>query len=117
MMSMNDFARRPHPVLTLLASGLLLAMSGPAALAAPYLDVVISELMYHPTTSTEVGDEDIEDEYIEKMIKDADVSIAIIFAGRTYVYDGWIDEVDHSQTTDSPAVCNFTVIARPPRIF
>ncbi len=44
----------------------LWAFSGsPAGAAQPYLDVVISELMYHPTTKSLVGGVEVENEYIE----------------------------------------------------
>jgi len=52
--------------LVFLASFYVSALSGPTASAAdPYLDVVISELMYNPPGTVSVGDEDVENEYVE----------------------------------------------------
>lgn len=55
-------------------------------------------------------------EFAEMCVKDADVTITHRFAGKTYIYEGWIDSVESSQSTDSPASVSFSVIAGPPRI-
>ena len=80
MMRSRDYALRPRfsPGLT----GLLVALLAAApAGAQPYLDVVISELMYHPTTSSVPagGGESVEDEYLELTNRGAE----------TAYLDGW----------------------------
>lgn len=58
----------------------------------------------------------LEQEFIRKVVENADVVISHIVADKTYLYDGWVDTVDVSQSTDSPATISFTVMAGPPRI-
>ena len=58
----------------------------------------------------------LEDEFFQLCVEDADVTITHLFAGKTYIYEGWIDTVESSQGAESPASVSFTVIAGPPRI-
>ena len=58
----------------------------------------------------------LEQEFIKMCVTDQDVTIVHKFAGKDYIYEGWIQDVEASQSTDSPASLNFTVIAGPPRI-
>ncbi len=58
----------------------------------------------------------LEAEFVEKCIVNADVTITHLMAGRMYVYEGWIDDVETTQSTDAPASISFTVMARPPTI-
>lgn len=57
-----------------------------------------------------------EQEFIEKCVDDADVVITHRFAGKDYIYEGWIQNVEASQSADSAASLSFTVIAGKPRI-
>ena len=54
--------------------------------------------------------------FFQLCVEDADVTITHLFAGKTYIYEGWIDTVESSQGAESPASVSFTVIAGPPRI-
>src|SRR5690348_16410446 len=58
----------------------------------------------------------LEAEFIEKCIENADVVITHMYAGRQYIYEGYIDSVDAQQGTDAPASLSFTVQAAPPTI-
>lgn len=58
----------------------------------------------------------LEQEFIQKIVVDADVQIVVIFAGKRYQYDGWIDAASHNNDTDSASAVEFTVIAGPPQI-
>lgn len=58
----------------------------------------------------------LEQEFVEKVVDDADVQVVVVFAGRRYQYDGWIDQVSHNNDTDSASGVEFTVIAGPPQI-
>lgn len=58
----------------------------------------------------------LEQEFIEKCVDNADVVITHLYAGRQYIYEGYIDSVDASQGTDAPASISFTVVAGPPTI-
>jgi hypothetical protein len=66
--------------------------------------------------SSAVPKSGLEQEYVEKCIDDADVTISVKFGGRTYLYDGWIDETNGQNSVDSPADLSFTVMAGKPRI-
>lgn len=58
----------------------------------------------------------LEQEYVQQMVEDADVQIVVVFAGRRYQYDGWIDDVSHNNDTDAAAGIEYTVIAGKPSI-
>lgn len=58
----------------------------------------------------------LEAQFIEKCVENADVRVTHLFAGKQYIYDGWIDDVQTQQGTDAPASLSFTVMAGPPLI-
>lgn len=58
----------------------------------------------------------LEKEFIEKCVQNADVTITHLYAGRQYIYPGYIDSIDAQQGTDAPASISFTVVAQPPTI-
>lgn len=58
----------------------------------------------------------LEQEYVEKCVANADVTIVYIQAGKRYQYDGWIDSVEQGNDTESDATFSFTMMAGPPRI-
>jgi hypothetical protein len=58
----------------------------------------------------------LEKEFIEKCVENADVQITHLYAGRQYIYPGYIDSVDAQQGVDAPASISFTVVAQPPTI-
>lgn len=58
----------------------------------------------------------LEHEFIEKCVKNENVRITHLYAGRQYIYDGYIDVVDAQQGTDTPASISFSVVAKPPQI-
>ena len=58
----------------------------------------------------------LEQEFIEKCVKNATVKITHKFGARTYVYSGWIDEVTATNAVDAAAGLSFTVMAGPPLI-
>lgn len=58
----------------------------------------------------------LEQDFIAHCIEDADVTISVLYAGKTYIYEGFIDSVDQSQATDAAATLSFTVVAGKPRI-
>lgn len=74
-------------------------------------------VQFEISVSNAVPKAGLEDEWIQYMVEDQDMSVSVIFGGRIYVFDGWIDNVDTSQSTDSAAEINFTIIAGKPRIF
>ncbi len=58
----------------------------------------------------------LEAEFIEKCVENADVVITHLYAGRQYIYEGYIDSVEATQGTDAPATISFTAMAGPPTI-
>lgn len=68
------------------------------------------------TCSNAVPVAGLEQEFVEKVINDADVQIVIVFGGRRYQYDGWLEDVSHNNDTDAAAGCDFTVVAAAPKI-
>ncbi len=58
----------------------------------------------------------LEQEFIQKMVVDADVEVVIVFGAKRYQYRGWIDDVSHNNDTDSAASLEYTIVAGPPRI-
>jgi hypothetical protein len=58
----------------------------------------------------------MEQDFIQKMIDDADVSIVVVTGGKRYQYDGWIDDISTNNDTDSAAGVEYTVIAGKPLI-
>jgi hypothetical protein len=58
----------------------------------------------------------LEQEYIERCVDNANVRIEIELAGKRYSWDGWIDTVEGSQSTDADAGLSYTVVAGPPQI-
>lgn len=58
----------------------------------------------------------LEAEFIEMCVENADVTITHLYAGRQYIYDGYIDSIDAQQGVDAPASISFTVMAAPPTI-
>ena len=55
-----------------------------------------------------------EADFIDKVVKNADVRITILVGKKRLQFDGWIDDVEVSQSAADTASISFTVIAGPP---
>lgn len=60
--------------------------------------------------------EGLEDDYVEKIVNNADVTVTFEMAGKLYSFDGWIDMGEGSQDTESASRFSFTVIVGKPRV-
>jgi len=58
----------------------------------------------------------LERDFIEKCIAGAFVRVTILFAGKRYQYNGWIDSDEHTSGVQQSATFSFTVVAGQPEI-
>lgn len=58
----------------------------------------------------------LEDDYVEKIVDNADVRVTFEMGGKLYSFDGWIDMGDGEQGTEAASRFSFTVIVGKPRI-
>lgn len=68
------------------------------------------------SVSNAVPQAGLEHEYLQLVVEDADVQVVIVFGGKRYQYDGYIDTVNTSQDTESPATVEYTIAAAAPKI-
>lgn len=58
----------------------------------------------------------LEADFIEKAVAGSFVRITVLFAGKRYQYNGWIDSDEHSNGSQESATFSFTVVAGKPTI-
>ena len=80
------------------------------ALAGRSKGPVQSEL----TVENAVPKAGFEADFTDKVVKNADVRVTVLVAGKRLQFDGWIEDVEGEQSVDGPAGVTFTVTAGPP---